>query len=498
MDKNKNVVARSKLSQSPERSEGDETISKDVIASPPARNDLPELPKGWVWTSLGNVITFEYGKGLREDKRDRDGNTPVYGSNGVVGYHSDPLIEKPCLIVGRKGSAGHVHLSRGPCWAIDTTYYVIPPEGIGLSFLYYLLSTLQLGSLDKSTAIPGLNRNDVYSLTIPLPPFPEQHRIVAKIEELFTKLDAGVEALKKVKAQLKRYRQAVLKYAFEGRLTEEWRQSELRNPNSALKKEPASVLLEQIKEERKKNAKGKYREMPPVDTSDLPELPEGWVWTTVSQVTTKVTDGVHKTPKYVDNGIPFISVNNMSKNGTLSFYPCKFITLEEHQEFYKHCNPEKGDVLLSKVGTVGLTSVINTDKEFSLFVNTALIKPLPNMISPEFLAFILRYGFLSDFYNSFISGSTQKLIGTTKIGLLPIPLASFEEQKEIVKEIERLFSVAEEVEKVVQLSLKQAERLRQSILKKTFEGKLVPQDPTDEPAEKLLERIKLGKKRGMG
>jgi type I restriction enzyme S subunit len=160
------------------------------------------LPAGWVRTRLGEITAFEYGKGLREDKRDQKGKVPVYGSNGIVGYHSFPLIEKPSIIIGRKGAAGYVHLSMVPCWPIDTTYYIIPPDELNLVFLYYLLSTLNLNSLDKSTAIPGLNRNDAYALKIPLPPLLEQRRIVTKIEELFTKLDAGaVDAVSPVSSQ---------------------------------------------------------------------------------------------------------------------------------------------------------------------------------------------------------------------------------------------------------------------------------------------------------
>lgn len=149
-------------------------------------NNLHErraLPEGWEWKRLGDVITFEYGKGLREDIRDQNGNIPVYGSNGIVGLHSIPLIEKPCIIVGRKGSAGQVHISKGPCWPIDTTYFITPPENIDLYFLFYLLSTLKLVNLDKSTAIPGLNRNDAYALKIPLPPLPTQRRIVSILEK---------------------------------------------------------------------------------------------------------------------------------------------------------------------------------------------------------------------------------------------------------------------------------------------------------------------------
>ena len=206
-------------------------------------NNLPEIPKGWAFTRLGDVLEFEYGKGLRKDRRNANGNVPVYGSNGIVGYHSFPLTNRASLIVGRKGAIGEVHLSEVPSWPIDTTYYVYPPNGIDIYYVYYLMKTLNLPSLDKSTAIPGLNRDDAYAIIIPLSPPPEQHRIVAKIEELFTRLDAGVEALGKVKLQLKRYRQAVLKSAFEGKFTADWREAHKGEL------EPASVLLEKIKVE---------------------------------------------------------------------------------------------------------------------------------------------------------------------------------------------------------------------------------------------------------
>ena len=131
------------------------------------KQDLPKIPNNWVLARLGDIVSFEYGKGLREDKRDSNGHVPVYGSNGIVGYHSVPLVEEPCLVVGRKGAIGTVHLSNKPCWPIDTTYYVLPPDGVDLTFLYHLLSFNKLGLFDKSTAIPGLNRDDAYAVKIP-------------------------------------------------------------------------------------------------------------------------------------------------------------------------------------------------------------------------------------------------------------------------------------------------------------------------------------------
>jgi Restriction endonuclease S subunits len=175
--------------------------------------------------------------------------------------------------------------------------------GVETLFILYLMRAFERDLTEKrtGTTFDAITGDVLKEFVIPLPPFPEQHRIVAKIEELFTKLDAGVEALKKVKAQIKRYRQAVLKYAFEGKLTEKWRVemaspvSEMTSfrkmssliPPSPTPVEPASVLLERIREERKKDAKGKYKELLPPDTLDLPELPEGWVWTRLEEIRQK-------------------------------------------------------------------------------------------------------------------------------------------------------------------------------------------------------------------
>ena len=136
-----------------------------------------------------------------KSKRNEKGEYPVYGSNGVVGFHTKYLVEGPCLIIGRKGSAGEVHLSKINCWPIDTTYYIKPSGKYFLTYLYFVIKNLRLNALDKSKAIPGLNRDDAYKQNIPLPPLPEQKKIVEKIEELFSQLNSGVASLKKAKAQ---------------------------------------------------------------------------------------------------------------------------------------------------------------------------------------------------------------------------------------------------------------------------------------------------------
>ncbi|MBN1547322.1 MAG: restriction endonuclease subunit S [Syntrophaceae bacterium] len=357
------------------------------------------------------------------------------------------------------------------------------------AFYYLIQEDLRKDAQRNMTGSAGQLRvpaNYMRELILPFPPLSEQQRIVDKIEELFTKLDAGVEALKKIKEQLKRYRQAVLKYAFEGKLTEEWREQHKGEL------EPASVLLERIKEERKKTLGKKYKELPPVDTSELPELPDGWVWTRMIEISEKITDGTHHTPTYVSEGIPFISVKDI-KNGMISFENCKFISEDEHNVLIKRCNPEYGDVLITKSGTIGRTAVVTTRDEFSLFVSVALIKPYKDFLDSNFIKFALDNYINNIDIQQSVKGGVVKNLHIEDLKEINIITPSIEEQYKVVEEIQCHFSIADEIEKTVDQSLKQSDRLRQSILKKAFEGKLVHQDPFDEPAELLLERIRAEK-----
>ncbi|MER2513379.1 MAG: restriction endonuclease subunit S [Nitrosomonas ureae] len=200
------------------------------------------LPAGWILTRLGDLYTFEYGKSLTKGARATDGIYPVYGSSGIVGMHDQYLIEGPAIIIGRKGAAGSVNYSADNLWPIDTTYYVRDDKNLYLKFSCYLFRSLNLAKLEASTAIPGLNRNHAYDETVLLPPLKEQHRIVAKIEELFSELDKGIENLKTAQAQLKVYRQALLKHAFEGKLTVQWREQRRAKQSVAPAKAGAQPL----------------------------------------------------------------------------------------------------------------------------------------------------------------------------------------------------------------------------------------------------------------
>lgn len=271
--------------------------------------------------------------------------------------------------------------------------------------------------------------------------------------------------------------------------------------------EPASVLLERICAERRRRWeeaelermkangkvptdnkwKSKYKQPESVDALELPKLPNGWCWAFVESLSTKVVDGVHKKPNYTEAGIPFVTIKNLTAGSGISFDEINYISLEDHEEFFKRANPECGDILITKDGTLGVVRVVRTDIIFSIFVSVALVKPVTYKMSDYLeLAFSCPQ-------------MREQMLGTG-IGLMHIhlkdlrryavPVAPLEEQQEIVRRIQFLFKAADKIEQQYREVKANLELLDQSILAKAFRGKLVPQDPNDEPASVLLERIR--------
>ena len=387
------------------------------------------LPDGLEWKTVGDIVAFEYGKGLTKSKRDENGKVPVYGSNGIVGYHSSALIHKPCLIIGRKGAAGAVHKSMIPCWAIDTTYYAIPPESANLNFLYYLFSSLDFPSLDRSTAIPGLNRNDAYAVKIPFPPLPEQERIVNRIEGLFSDLEAGVAALERVRVGLKRYKASVLKAACEGKLLE---------------------------------SRG-------VESSG--ELPEGWRWATVEDACERIVDCLHSTPKFQDNGFYCVD-SNWIKPGRFVFEKARFVDEPTFIERNRRMVPQFDDVVFSREGALlGIAVHIPENFEFCLGQRMMIFRPSKNL-SGKYLEVVLNSEMFKKQYAKQITGTASPHLNIGDIRQFLIPLPPLDEQWRIVAEVERRLSVVGEVESAVDVGLVRAGRLRQAVLRSAFEGRL--------------------------
>lgn len=245
--------------------------TKEISEKPNTKTTTPftdnepptDLPEGWIMTSIQELFEFKYGKGLVESKRCK-GMFKVYGSNGVVGSHNETITNKPCIIIGRKGSIGEIHYNNDSCWPIDTTYYIDEFRQNEPMFVYYCLKNLNLKEDDTSSAIPGLSRNIAYKKEIILPPIIEQKRIVKKIDELYAfadEIEAHIDiALKRTDT----IKQAVLAKAFRGELV--ITEAELAR-REGRDYESASALLERIKnqignstEKQKKKRTGKKDE----------------------------------------------------------------------------------------------------------------------------------------------------------------------------------------------------------------------------------------------
>lgn len=348
----------------------------------------------------------------------------------------------------------------------------------------------------------ALTKQMILEFDIPIPPVNEQRRIVAKIEALKARSQRVKEELEAISALLDQFRQSVLAAAFRGELTADWRE---KNPDV----EPASVLLERIRAERRRRWeeaelekmkaqektpkddkwKEKYKEPISVDVDELPSLPNKWHWATLDEIMKKIVDGTHHTPTYIENGVAFLSVKDI-KNGKIYFDNCKYISQEEHKQLWERCHPEVGDLLITKSGTIGRCAVVETERPFSLFVSVALLKPATHEVITSFISLAFQSWFQTINVQNDVTGSAIKNFHLIDFRKLALPIPPIEEQHQILKQVEALMNKAGLIQALIDTLHPQTDELNQSILAKAFRGELVPQDPNDEPASVLLERIR--------
>lgn len=422
-----------------------------------------------------------------------------------------------------------------------------PVKDISPDFINYQLKHLRtkgafIDAAQRAVNQSSINQKKLKSFRVFIAPLPEQHRIVAKIEELFSELDKGVEYLMTAQAQLKVYRQALLKHAFEGKLTVQWRVQRRAQQSVAPAKaggqplndmdsrptpsrglalrgndevgsrddeplETAADLLKRIQQERaqryqqqladwevsgKQGSKPKSpKSLPPLTTeelAELPELPEGWEWVKLGQVFNVYVGSTpsRKRADFWNGDISWVS------SGEVAFCRIKGTKEKITNIGYENASTEIhpiGTIMLAMIGegkTRGQAAILDIAAAHNQ--NTAAIRVSESKCSSSFVYYYLVYQY--EITRKIGSGNNQKALNKERVSDLIFPLCSIAEMDEVVRCIDEKLSIADQLDQTITTALQQAEALRQSILKKAFSGQLVPQDPNDEPASELLARIK--------
>ncbi len=494
------------------------------------------LPGSWVETEiseLGMIVSggtpstkvpdFWGGDIIWYSPADLTGYTAKFISRGAKNLtqeglenSSAKLMPAGSVMFSSRAPIGYVAITSVEAATNQGFKSLVPSKEISADYVYhYLKSAKQMAEERASgTTFLELSGRAFSQLPVPVPPLSEQRRIVDKIETLFAELDKGEESLQAAKARAGLYRQSLLKHAFEGHLTADWRAA---NPD---KLEDPETLLTRIQNERaarykqalddwqvaleKWRDKGEHGKRPQKprrakDHDNIPEeelkklsgLPESWCWVELGHLTWSVKDGPHYSPKYSENGIPFISGGNIRPEG-IDFDSAKYISKELHEELSQRCKPELGDVLYTKGGTTGIARVNTYDFEFNVWVHVAVLKITASTL-PFYLQQVLNSPFCYQQSQSFTHGVGNQDLGLTRMVNIRLPLCSVDEQAELVKRLEAKLSTLNHLENQLEEQLARSKALRQSILKRAFAGELIDQDPNDEPASELLERIKAEK-----
>lgn len=363
------------------------------------------------WSEILSIVSGKNQKAVENPI----GKYPIYGSGGVIGRANEYLCESGTTIVGRKGTINNPIFVSERFWNVDTAFGISPGEGLNPKFLYYFCRHFNFKDLDKSTTIPSLAKRDLMAIEMPVPTLGEQERIVARIEELFSQLDSGVETLKTVKRQLTVYRQAVLKNVFD------------------------SIS----------------------NSYDVPIL----------SVCDYIIDCPHSTPKWTRAGKLCLRTTNF-RRGYLDLSEKNYVSDETYKKRTSRLTPVPGDVLFSREGAIlGIACIIPDDLQACMGQRMMLLRP-NEQLNNKYLMYYLNSSRVNQLVVENVGGSASPHINVGDIKKFPILMLPIEMQRQLVSDIEARLSICDSIEKNVDAALQQAEAMHQSILKQAFEGKL--------------------------
>jgi type I restriction enzyme S subunit len=471
------------------------------------------LPPGWVATKLaavGELVTgmtpstkeaaFHGGRIPFVKPGDLDGEQPLMRTADTVtdeGAAEGRLLPEGTVLVSCIGNLGKTAILGRRAITNQQINAVVPGQGIESSYLLHWCRTLRpwMEANASATTVTILNKGRFATAPIRVAPLNEQKRIVAKIEALQARSDAAREALDAIPPLLEKFRQSVLAAAFRGDLSKAWREA---HPDT----EPATELLARIRAERRRrwqeaNPGKKYVEPEPVDASGLPELPEGWCWVRLQDVARFLNGDRGKNypnqSEYVETGLPFINTGHIRPNGTLSSEDMHYITREKFDEL-SGGKIQPGDLVYCLRGALGKTATVDPLTEGAIASSLVIIRP-----GEPYYARFLYYFLVSPLGRAEIkkydNGSAQPNLSAASVAQYVVPMPPRREVCALSAALDETLAFAAESAAGIMGSFALLRSLNQSILAKAFRGELVPQDPNDEPASKLLDRIRRERER---
>ncbi|HAS3608745.1 TPA: specificity determinant for hsdM and hsdR [Vibrio cholerae] len=482
---------------------------------------MSQLPSSWRETPIetvtevvsGGTPSSKHPEYYTEDHKgsiawvtpaDLSGYKEKYISHGrrsitKSGYDScsAKLMPKGTVLFSSRAPIGYTVIAANEISTNQGFKSFVPVVGVNETYLYYYLRSIKhlAESLATGTTFKELSGKVAKTLPFPLAPFAEQTRIVEKLDEVLAQVDTIKARLDGIPAILKRFRQSVLAAAVSGKLTEEWRKN-----NSGQQIKPLLYEIETQREKLKaakllKRSFGKHETVDPQSN----ELPDGWEWVCFDQISDNENNALKAGPfgsalkksDCTDHGYRVYGQEQViAGDETLVSY---YINEEKYQQL-EACSVKSGDILISLVGTIGKVLILS-DKVESGIINPRLVKlSLNSEIQRKYIKAYLDSPLAWHFFNGFSHGGTMDILNLGILRKLPIALPPVEEQKETVRLVDQYFAFADTIEAQVKKAQARVDKLTQSILAKAFRGELVPQDPNDEPADKLLERIALARK----
>jgi type I restriction enzyme S subunit len=463
-----------------------------------------ELPQGWATASLNEVaeinprhpkeldeamsVTFVPMAGLSETKQEFQFTEERSLGEVRKGFthfaEGDVLFAKitPCMENG-KGAVARGLRNKLGCGT--TELHVVRPLGcISPEYIYRFLAQdrIRRAAKENFTGTAGQARvptRFIAELELPLAPLAEQRRIVAKLETLLGKVDSSQQRLAKISVLLKRFRQSVLAAACSGRLTADWREENVS--------EDSATLIERIRAKRS----ARYQDASVRDDLELPDIPESWAWTNLRFLLSPgeaFCYGVVQPGENDSDGALLVRAGDLAA-GRVDTRSLRRIPMAIHAD-YRRSQLLGGEILVTVVGAgIGETAI--AQPECAGFNIARAVAKLPvREFNARYVHLWLQTGRAVDWMKGDSREVARPTLNLEQLQTLPVPVAPFPEQQEIVRRVEGLFALADQLELRLAKARGQVEKLTPSLLARAFAGQLVPQDPSDEPAEKLLERIR--------